>query len=294
METDKKARLIFEIPKVDGYFVNPNFFKSNELIKTNINRPTVEEAHWTVIHNGKKYKVFVAELYAILSEMAIPLPDGNTFNGRKFIKDYATGFNKGTDYFNSEFALKIDTLYSSGSSGYVDNLKSCYFKKAPDIQHGWIYWASTYPLIINPTVIEEYGFYAGIINAVNSLRIKHQTLFKDFESNESKSNIKEGPKPRGKAFAIHYVLAYIYDCIVTGVALPVASEKKRLEQICADREIDLAGDTFYRKYREARRIDLNSKKALTKKAGKNWGEMVIYLSKNPDEVYKHLKDKKLV
>ncbi len=110
------------------------------------------------------------------------------------------------------------------------------------------------------------------------------------------------PKPKGRIKTIHHVLAYYFNCSVMGKSLPEASEKTKLEGIWAEKkarkpddpDYKWAPNSFYKNYCKITVNDLNSKKALNEKAGKNWGEIVIYLSEYPDEVRNYLKDKKLI
>ncbi|WP_152269639.1 hypothetical protein [Agriterribacter humi] len=179
---------------MDEYFIKPEFFESDSIKKFYEYKVDGKLRGMNVKANGKTYKVYVRELFEILSNKEIPCYQG-LLNGFPLIEDYAKGFNKGVSYFNNEYAAKPDTIYSN-KEDYINNLHLCFFHKAPEQNKGWIHWINSYPFIITNKVIEEYGYYAGINNSLERLKEKHSVLFKDFEIHPESKPTKSMPSDK--------------------------------------------------------------------------------------------------
>lgn len=111
---------------------------------------------------------------------------------------------------------------------------------------------------------------------------------KKFHPSETPATISPEPKYRAK----HYVLAYLFDCIVAGEHYPIGN-KKRLEQI-GDLKMGFGkGNTFYKNFNLIVNEDLNSKRFLEELGGENWRQLVVELSTTPLLVDQYLKSKHL-
>ena len=165
---------------MDRFFVKYDFFNSTAIKQFWQKKAGGINITLNVSANGKKYQVFTPELFALLTTKEIPSEhDGNFLDGFTFITDYAKGFENGTAYFDEEFVVKADTLYSNPET-YINNLHLNYYHKCPAEKKGWVEWIESYPLIVNCKTIEEYGYYAGVKFALDQLIAKHPVLFKNF------------------------------------------------------------------------------------------------------------------
>ncbi len=131
--------------------------------------------------------------------------------------------------------------------------------------------------------------------------VKILTLIREYRQGNIDSVPPVRPDPaqeeKGKYTAKYYVLTYILDTIVAGRQPPHANEKTKIEGIGTkyfnDRDINLSGNTFRKKFNEIINQDLNSERALLDIAGEEWREKVLSLSQSPDELDKYLKNKQL-
>jgi hypothetical protein len=135
--------------------------------------------------NEYKAKVFNFRLGIFLCSDAFKLFNSNeTLRGKQFGKNYIEGYKKGREYFNTEYGLSNDTLYKS-SKEYLRNLHHCYYHYEPITQmEGWEYYILYFPIILNRKIIEQYGFFSGILHEFEELRLKHKTLFETFFEKE--------------------------------------------------------------------------------------------------------------
>ncbi len=104
------------------------------------------------------------------------------------------------------------------------------------------------------------------------------------------------PSPT-KYTAKHYVLAFLFDCLATGIKyMEYCGKKKELETIGNSRvNNEISGNRFYKVFNEITNIgkDLENKENLIYLAGDNWREIIINLSNEPDKVSEYLKEKGL-
>lgn len=91
-----------------------------------------------------------------------------------------------------------------------------------------------------------------------------------------------------------YSLAYIFDCNIIGESIPYGS-KTELEKIGKKRNIgEYSPNTFYKRVSWIlKNHQLNSETDLVKIAGENWKEIILELSKYPEELQKYLQSKQL-
>jgi hypothetical protein len=103
----------------------------------------------------------------------------------------------------------------------------------------------------------------------------------------------EAEKSTLKMTAKHYVLTFILDCHATGKAIP--SGKKTIENKAIELGFPQNKNTFYKNFNllNTGTNDLNSERTLVDLAGENWRQIILSLSKFPDELEKYLKSKQL-
>lgn len=125
-----------------------------------------------------------------------------TICGMDYIKSYTKGYKNGIAYFNENYF--VSNKYSVNARLYTENIKELYLKTGYNekMNQGWEYVTRAYPTIINHEIIEEFGYYSGIVNEVFELERKHPKLFSYFDSDEdsnySQKEKREKPKPNGK------------------------------------------------------------------------------------------------
>ena len=99
------------------------------------------------------------------------------------------------------------------------------------------------------------------------------------------------PKPF-KYTSKHYVLAFIFDCLATEEDYTLLyGEKYQLETI-GEKRVNgaISGNTFYKAFNKLANnsIDFDNKRDLIYFAGKNWREIIIKLSHEPEKVSGYL------
>jgi hypothetical protein len=144
----------------------------------------------------------------------------------------------------------------------------------------------------------------GIINynmPYNELLFIKGSILKAFLSSKNIQQAKNpepteeiGQAPR-KYRGEHYALAFIFDCNSIGESIPYGS-KTELEKIGRKRVNGaISGNTFYKRVSEIFKqgYDLNSQKSLIEIAGEDWKEIMLELSKYPEELQEYLQSKQL-
>ena len=95
-----------------------------------------------------------------------------------------------------------------------------------------------------------------------------------------------------KYSAKDYVLTYIIECHAKGKGLPIG-RKKELEQIGNERMGTGKGNRFYKVFNGFINKDFNNKSHLIEMGGKDWRNIVITLSSNPEIIEQYLQSKQL-
>jgi hypothetical protein len=218
---------------MEHFFIDISFFDKDPIYKLEKQR-FGKGLSYTVKDNGYVANVYVLELGKVLHSQAFPLQGvTETLNGSKFIPIYVDAYKEGRAYFNSEFAVSVDTLYRNPED-YLKNLHHCYYHAEPlKGQHGWRYYKSSYPFMIHEKAIREYGFYAGVIYEVEELKKRHPQLFSDFRNlcglhkievaqfSQYEAEKEKRSKPTISAYAIMHVYLSMYD------GQPVTQQNKK-------------------------------------------------------------------
>ena len=127
----------------------------------------------------------------------------------------------------------------------------------------------------------------------------HEIPEKNFASKKDESQTQKPlytskpPKNTSK----HYALAFIYDCLAKGVNyMDYDGKKSQLEEIGKSRVNGaINGNTFYKAFNKImnEKINLECDKDLIYLAGKNWKEIVLTLSDEPERLSTYLTSKGL-
>lgn len=133
---------------------------------------------YNVSYKGYDAKVYVFELYKILSNESFPLFKKNeTLNGLSLIPIYIEGFKKGKEFFKNNYKVSTEILFLNINE-YVKTLQTCYcHKEQRQGKRGWCWYKWNYPIIFNDEKIKEYGYFAGIISEIDELK-ENYTQFK--------------------------------------------------------------------------------------------------------------------
>jgi len=133
---------------------------------------------YNVSYKGYEAKVYVFELYKILSNESFPLfGKKETLNGLSLIPIYIEDFKKGKEFFKSKYTVSTEILFQNINE-YVKTLQTCYcHKEQGQGKRGWCWYSWNYPIIFNDEKIKEYGYFAGIISEIDELK-EHYHQFK--------------------------------------------------------------------------------------------------------------------
>ena len=133
---------------------------------------------YNVSYKGYEAKVYVFELYKILSNESFPLfGENEILNGLSLIPIYIEGFKKGKEFFKSNYTVSTEILFQNINE-YIKTLQTCYcHKEQGQGKRGWCWYRWNYPIIFNDEKIKEYGYFAGIISEIDELK-EHYHQFK--------------------------------------------------------------------------------------------------------------------
>lgn len=135
-------------------------------------------------------KVYTPQLAIVLAsnEMSVLNLDTNTettINGFDYLETYVKAYKEGEQYFESEYKVSQNILYSPEGEQYVRGIHENFFhtRHTTSIE-GWGYVKKSYPIILTHKNIKEFGYYSGIVNKVEELVKKHRFPFVKFEKCE--------------------------------------------------------------------------------------------------------------
>ncbi len=159
--------------------------------------------YFVVKTDNNTVKIYTPVLASILTSKQVPviedLQKATTINGYDYLETYINGYRRGEQYFEKEFKITPTTLYGVNADKYIKDIQLNYFQ----IQHkpsyqGWGHVKNRCPLIITHKVVEEFGYYSGIVNKIDEQVEKHPRLFASFDKFEhdthhNQINEKETP-----------------------------------------------------------------------------------------------------
>lgn len=132
-------------------------------------------------------KVFTPELTMFLSSKNFTVEnlDSNiitTIRGLNYIEFYTKGYKRGEAFFDKEFSVSNDVIFSDKAERYERTLHKEYFHTQHEpLMDGWQYVKLKFPLIITKKEVEKFGYYSGIVSKVDDLVKRHSALFKNFD-----------------------------------------------------------------------------------------------------------------
>lgn len=92
----------------------------------------------------------------------------------------------------------------------------------------------------------------------------------------------------------HYALAFIFDCLATGVDFTLYDSKKMDLEAIGEKRVNgaLSGNTFYKAFNSimSEKINLKNERDLIYLAGDNWRKIIIELSHESEKVTKYIKE----
>lgn len=128
--------------------------------------------------------------------------------------------------------------------------------------------------------------------------IKHKS--KEEEQLSNKTNIINEVVQQNQYFkqaayhAKHYVLAFMFDCLATGVDFTLYDSKKKELEAIGEKRVNgaISGNTFYKAFNSimSEKINLTKERDLIHLIGSNWQEIIIDLSNEPQKVSEYLKE----
>lgn len=133
-----------------------------------------------------KVKVYTPELALIFTSRKLRAENMDTnketlIDGFEYSPNYITSFKKGREYFNSKFAVQPNVIYGPNAEHYVNDIHLNYFHiENNDVNKGWHFVKKEYPFIITHKAISEFGYYSGIVSAVDEMVKKHPKQFQNF------------------------------------------------------------------------------------------------------------------
>jgi hypothetical protein len=148
-------------------------------------------------------KIYSPELALLLTSNKIGVTNRTTkqettVNGFNYLDSFITGYQNGRAYFEKEFKVEANTLYSNADR-YVRDLHYNFFhSKIGLLPLGWYHVKGKYPLFMTHKGIKELGYYSGIVSKVQDLISKYPEAFKDFEKCDTDESDISKPKSPGR------------------------------------------------------------------------------------------------
>lgn len=177
---------------------NTRYFLTTFHDKTEQNRIDYKDFEWIIKEGGRlPFKTNGITVYFYNPQIAYILCNENlivenldskekiSINGNIFTQTYVNSFIEGEKYFDSEYKVSPDTLYGDKADTYVNDLKEKYFhSKIKAVYSGWWYVKNTTFTSLSQKVINEIGYYSGIVSKVEEQAAKYPKLFENFFVNE--------------------------------------------------------------------------------------------------------------
>lgn len=135
---------------------------------------------------GIEAKIYTHQLAALLADGEYLLS-----------KIYVDAFKRGQERYKTDFHLSSDILYGANAERYIKDLHYHYWHAKHDGMpgDGWVMVKKSYPILITERVIEDYGYYAGMLSQVEETAEKHPNLFEDFEMCDHQDPATKQPAP---------------------------------------------------------------------------------------------------
>lgn len=137
-----------------------------------------------------KVKIYSAELAYFFHARNFPArcedtDELTTIKTIPYLETFVKGFHEGVEYFDQEFRVKVDTLYSTNNEAYVKDIHTNYYKnyhtKYTLTLKGWQQIKGSYTFTLTHEVIKGYGFFSGIVSSVDDMKDTFSEIFKSWE-----------------------------------------------------------------------------------------------------------------
>lgn len=148
------------------------------------------QGFFQIQENNYKLKIYTPELLTILRSTNLPVVPSNDYypnvteiDGTQYYHSYKDSYEEGMNYFNEKFKLTNDIIYDSlKAEKYLQKIKTNYHRK----KHvgltvkGWGSVKTLYSSLVYHGVIKSYGFYSGVVYALEGLVKEEPDFFKNF------------------------------------------------------------------------------------------------------------------
>jgi hypothetical protein len=186
---------------------------------------------FTAIHNPPNpVKIYTIEMVCVLFNTELPV---YTTNGKKKVKinsrelyldTYFDSYIRGQEHFNNSEKIGNNILYGANSAAFIQGFTTKYLKNGIKNLQGWNFYKTAYPEVISKSIIEEVGFYCGLVTNADLFIKEHIELFKSIlENNNAGNNIPFPPKktidtkPKFNPDIIEMLLTILYPFFHTEV-----------------------------------------------------------------------------
>jgi hypothetical protein len=160
---------------------------------------------WQIENNGcykiqfgtENVKVYTPQLAIVLASQELSVCNIETetqvtIKGLEYLKTYVKAYKEGQHYFESEYKVSPNIIYSSEAEQYVRDIHENFFH----VQHnriikGWGYVKDNFDNILTHKSVQEFGYYSGIVSKVEELVKKYRLQFEKYEKCEHDSIILE-------------------------------------------------------------------------------------------------------
>lgn len=190
---DKKPKFKFHTPKEgDRFKFVDGFENSEEIQRMNENKIAFENEAYLFIHPSENetdisgYNVYVALFAKLLGNSFFDLID---LRNHKLVKvhtypfwlAYKKAYKQGRSFFKENYTVSGEVLYGK-HGGILERTihKHYYHTDFKNFNEGWSYWERFSPLVFDMDSFTQYGYYGGIISALNEYKKLHPVVFSKF------------------------------------------------------------------------------------------------------------------
>jgi hypothetical protein len=196
--------------KKDPRYFLITFFNEEEQATHNYKRlkqSINERGFYGINSDNRLFKIYTPEIALIFSKTTLKVENMETqtetlINTFDFLKTYIEAYKEGEQYFENEFKLLVNGMYSENAKYYVKDIHDNFFH----VQHepskeGWSYVKNCYPFILNHEGIKKFGYYSGIVSKVEEQVKKYYQIFKTFDVCEHNEQPELTIKPKPESLS---------------------------------------------------------------------------------------------
>jgi len=174
---DEKIILI----ELSNHFLKNEVSHEYEAHKRNIQ----EQRYLPVRYKNRKCKIYSASLSYLFSSNEVKARNFKTQKNfeldiKPYFDTFINAFEKGEKHFTNDYEVSKDILYGTNSEAIVSDIHFAYYHTIhKDKFNGWV-GVTGNPTLITHTIIEDYGFYSGVLSKADEFINKYPNVFKDF------------------------------------------------------------------------------------------------------------------